>query len=181
MPEAPIHLRGERFVLRPWRPDDLDSLVEHANDERVSRGLRDRFPFPYTHTDGEAFLAGRVLKPGSVSLAIELDGQACGGIGLEQGVGERAHAAELGYWLGHACWGRGLMTRVVGLFAPWAMDHLRLYRLQATVADFNVGSARVLEKNGFLSEGVERCAIFKRGELHDLLRYALVGDRDTGG
>jgi hypothetical protein len=29
----------------------------------VSRGLRDRFPYPYTREDGEAFLAGRVLAP----------------------------------------------------------------------------------------------------------------------
>ncbi len=174
MPESAIRLRGEGFVLRPWRPEDLDSLVKHANDERVSRGLRDRFPFPYTRADGEAFLDGRVLNPAGISLAIERDGQPCGGIGLQQGVGERACGAELGYWLGHAFWGQGLMTRVVGLFAPWAMDHRELYRLQATVADFNVGSARVLEKNGFVHEGVERCAIFKRGELHDLLRYARV-------
>ncbi len=66
------------------------------------------------------------------------------------------------------------MTRVVEVFAPWAMDHLRLYRLQATVAAFNVGSARVLEKNGFQHEGVEHCAVYKRGQLHDLLRYARV-------
>ena len=63
------------------------------------------------------------------------------------------------------------MTRVVGLFAPWVMDELRLFRLQATVVDFNLGSARVLEKNGF-QEG--RCAVYKRGVLHDLRRFARV-------
>lgn len=174
MPDPAVVLRGEGFVLRPWAQDDLGSLVKHANDERVSRGLRDRFPFPYTQADGEAFLAGRVLKPGGISFAVVTEGEACGGVGLEQGVGERARSAELGYWLGHARWGQGLMTRVVEVFAPWAMDHLHLYRLQATVAAFNVGSARVLEKNGFQHEGVERCAVYKRGQLHDLLRYARV-------
>ncbi len=99
MPDPAIVLRGEGFSLRPWAQDDLASLVKHANDERVSRGLRDRFPFPYTQADGEAFLAGRVLKPGDISFAIEAGGEACGGVGLEQGVGERARSAELGYWL----------------------------------------------------------------------------------
>ena len=73
-----------------------------------------------------------------------------------------------------AYWGQGLMTRVVGLFAPWVMDELRLFRLQAGVVDFNLGSARVLEKNGFQEEGVDRCAVYKRGVLHDLRRFARV-------
>ncbi|GAB3057379.1 GNAT family N-acetyltransferase [Stenotrophomonas tumulicola] len=167
-------LQGNGFLLRPWRDGDLDDLLLHANDEQVSRGLRDRFPFPYGRADGEAFLAGRVLAPGTLNLAIEIDGHACGSIGAQQGTAERAHGAELGYWLGRAHWGNGHMTRVAGVFVPWVMDHLRLYRVQATVADFNLGSARVLEKNGFVQEGVERCAVYKRGQLHDLLRYARV-------
>lgn len=174
MPDPATVLRGDGFQLRPWRPDDLESLLHHANDADVSRGLRDRFPYPYTPEDGEAFLAGRVLTPGTLALAIEIDGQACGSIGAQQGSAERAHMAELGYWLGQAHWGRGLMTRVVGLFAPWVMDELRLFRLQATVVDFNLGSARVLERNGFQEEGVERCAVYKRGVLHDLRRFARV-------
>lgn len=167
-------LDGHGFRLRPWRPDDLESLLHHANDPDVSRGLRDRFPYPYTRADGEAFLAGRVLAPGTLALAIEIDGHACGSVGAQQGSAERAHMAELGYWLGQAHWGQGLMTRVVGLFAPWVMDELRLFRLQAGVVDFNFGSARVLEKNGFQEEGVDRCAVYKRGVLHDLRRFARV-------
>lgn len=174
MPDPTTVLRGDGFQLRPWRTDDLESLLRHANDAEVSRGLRDRFPYPYTREDGEAFLAGRVLAPGTLNLAIEIDGQACGSVGAQQGSAERGHMAELGYWLGQAYWGQGLMTRVVGLFAPWVMDELRLFRLQAGVVDFNLGSARVLEKNGFQEEGVDRCAVYKRGVLHDLRRFARV-------
>ncbi len=66
-------LHGDGFTLRPWHPDDLASLLHHANDPAVSRGLRDRFPYPYTREDGEAFLGGRVLAPGTLNLAIEID------------------------------------------------------------------------------------------------------------
>ena len=52
------------------------------------------------------------------------------------------------------------------------MRELALYRLQATVLDFNPASARVLPKNGFAEEGVQRCAVVKRGELHDLRLFA---------
>jgi RimJ/RimL family protein N-acetyltransferase len=158
--------------LRPWRSDDLDALVRHANDEQVARGVSDRFPHPYTREDGVRFLSGEVLPLQHV-FAIEIDGEACGGIGIHRvGEGERRHSAEFGYWLGRAHWGRGRMTRVVAAFAPWAMRELHLYRLHATVLDFNIASARVLSGNGFVEEGVMRCAVVKRGTLHDLRLFA---------
>ena len=169
-----VALRGEGFVLRPWRSDDLGALLEHANDIRIVRGLSDRFPHPYTREDGERFLAGDVVDLRDPVLAIEVDGQACGGIGARPGHGERRHGAEFGYWLGHSLWGRGLMTQVVALYAPWVMQQLALHRLQATVLDNNPASARVLQKNGFEEEGALRCAVVKFGELRDLRVFAKV-------
>lgn len=176
MPESArwgdVTLAGEGFVLRPWRGEDLDALLRHADDPAVERGLSSRFPSPYTRADGEAFLSGRVVDLRDPVFAIEMDGQACGGIGARCGTGERARSAELGYWLGQAHWGRGVMTRAVALYAPWVIDALRLHRLQATVFDFNIGSARVLARNGFAEEGVMRSAVFKHGRTHDLRLFA---------
>lgn len=165
-------LRGDGFVLRPWRSEDLDNLLAHADDPEVVRGLSDRFSHPYTRKDGERFLAGEVVDLSDPVFAIEVDGRACGGIGAHPGLGDRGRSAELGYWLGSALWGRGLMTRAVALYVPWAMETLGLYRLQATVLDGNPASARVLEKNGFEQEGVLRCAVVKRELPCDLLLFA---------
>jgi len=164
--------QGEGFALRPWRSDDLDALVQHANDERVSRGLSDRFPFPYTRDDGQRFLAGQAVDLGASVFAIEVAGQACGGVGIRPGHGERSHGADLGYWLGHACWGQGLMTRVLAAYVPWVMQAGRLTRLQASVLDASVASARVLLKSGFAEEGRLHAAVNKRGQLHDLRVFA---------
>jgi RimJ/RimL family protein N-acetyltransferase len=51
-----------------------------------------------------------------------------------------------------------------------------LYRLHATVLDFNAASARVLLKNGFVEEGMQRRAVFTRGKLHDLRSFARTRD-----
>ena len=165
-------LEGDGFVLRPWRAGDLDALVRHANDAEVERGLSDRFPHPYTRDDGQAFLSGRVVDLADPVFAIEIDGEACGGTGVRPGLGERRIGAEMGYWLARRYWNQGRMTRVVAMFAPWVMDALELSRLQATVLDFNTGSARVLQKNGFVEEGVLRDAVLKHGRLHDLRLFA---------
>lgn len=161
-----------RVRLRPWRADDLDSLVHHANDARIVRGLSARFPHPYTRVDGQAFLSGRVIDLSDPVFAIDIDGHAVGGIGLHPGKGERAIGAELGYWLGTAFWGQGLMTRIVGHVVPWAMQTLSLLRVQATVFDFNQASARVLEHNDFVEEGTMRRAARRDGVVHDLRLFA---------
>lgn len=168
-----VAIEGDGFVLRPWRVQDLESLVRHANDEQVSRAVSDRFPYPYTREDGVAFLSGKVEDLSSQPVfAIEIDGEACGGIRARPGAGERACGAEFGYWLGRDHWGRGVMTRVVARFAPWAMRTLSLHRLYATVLDSNPASAAVLLRNGFAEEGIQRCAAIKRGRLHDLRVFA---------
>jgi RimJ/RimL family protein N-acetyltransferase len=147
-PAVGIELAGDGFVLRRWRPDDLEALLKHADDARVSSMLSERFPHPYTRADGEDFLGGRVVDLGQPVLAIVIDGEAAGGIGLRRGSGERAHSAELGYWLGHAHWGRGLMTAAVSLLVPWAMREWRLSRVHAFALAHNQASARVRSNAG---------------------------------
>lgn len=157
-------------VLRPWRGDDLESLLAHANNAHVSRGLRDRFPFPYTRADGEAFLA---LPAGTEwRFAIEVDGCAVGGIGVRPGEDVHRIDAEVGYWLGEALWGRGIVSAALNTLVPRAFEQLDLERVHAGVYSNNPASMRVLEKAGFAREGVMRRAVVKRGEVLDLVMYA---------
>ena len=44
------------YTLRPWREDDLESLVNYANNYNISSKLTDAFPHPYTPENGKAFI-----------------------------------------------------------------------------------------------------------------------------
>lgn len=171
-----LQVHGGRVQLRRWQPDDLESLLLHADDAAVSRGLSTRFPCPYTRADGQAFLAGEVVRLDGPVFALVIDGQAVGGIGVDLGTGERRYSGALGYWLGQRYWGQGLMTGVVADFAPWAMQALGLNRLAAQVMANNPASARVLLKCGFIEEGTQRQAVFKDGQLQDMRCFARLGD-----
>lgn len=173
-PYADVRIAGDGFLLRAWRQEDLQALLRHADDPQVPRGLSDRFPHPYTRADGEAFLAGRVVDFGHPVFAIEIGGEACGGIAVRPHAGEKAHSAELGYWLGRRHWGRGHMTRVVAAYLDWVVPVLGLVRVEANVLDTNPASARVLEKSGFAEEGCRRAAIRKPDGLHDLRLFGRV-------
>jgi ribosomal-protein-alanine N-acetyltransferase len=171
-----FELSGAR--LRHWRRGDEASLVQHANNRNVWRNLRDMFPHPYTLAHAEEWLQRQAGQPESLDFAIEVDGQACGGIGLHPQTDVARRSAEIGYWLGEAYWGRGIVSEAVKAVSAYglAAPHLDLVRIYAHVFAWNPASMRVLEKAGFVREAVIRRAVTKDGETIDEVLYALVKD-----
>jgi RimJ/RimL family protein N-acetyltransferase len=183
-----MYLVRPNAVIRSWRDDDAPALARHANNRKIWANVRDRFPSPYTIEDAESWVrhCGRAVP--ATDFAIEVDGEAAGGIGVVLHDDVERVSAELGFWLGEAFWGRGVMTDAVSAFVPWAFQQFDLARIYANVFVFNVGSARVLEKAGFLREGLLRRAVIKQGEVIDEWLYAQVRDdlidrsqREAGG
>nr|KAJ3420208.1 hypothetical protein HK105_005964 [Polyrhizophydium stewartii] len=191
-----LQLGADQVRIRPWHEGLRDGLVRHANDARVSRFLRNRFPYPYTDETATNFFRMFATEPRPFVFAIvrvSPDGaeEAIGGMGLtfESPTEVHAHTAELGYWLGAAFWGKGIMTAVVRAFMrdfvePHRMSRqpVPLSRIVAFVDTSNVGSAKVLRANGFEDEGVMRRYSFKHGVYSDALILARVYDDgdDTG-
>lgn len=161
-------------TLRHWKQGDEHSLVRHASNRRVSRNLRDEFPSPYTLADARWWIQhAATLKPG-LALAIVVEGQAVGGIGLILRDDIYRRSAEIGYWLGEEFWGRGIMTEAVQTVTEYAFAHYDLCRIYAGVFEFNSGSMRVLEKAGYQFEARHRKAVTKDGQTFDELIYACV-------
>jgi RimJ/RimL family protein N-acetyltransferase len=167
-------LQGDRCALRPWRMSDAEALVRHANNINVARQLRDRFPHPYTRGAAQAFLrfAGTSDRP--TNLAIEVDGEAAGGVGYVPGADVERYSAEVGYWLGESLWGRGIVTDAVVLLTAHVFETENLLRCFALPFADNTGSIRVLEKAGYALEGILRSSSVKFGLPRDQAIYARV-------
>src|SRR5262245_53405266 len=98
----------ERSKVRSWRESDAESLARHANDRRIARNLRDRFPHPYGLDDARRFIEHATSADPETVFAIEVDGEAAGGIGLMLHTDVERVGAEIGYWLGAAHWNKGI-------------------------------------------------------------------------
>ena len=165
------------FTVRGWSPTDAPSLAHHANDRRIWRNLRDRFPHPYGLAEAEAFLAIATTMSPVTYFAIEIDGEAVGGIGYELHKDVERVAAEIGYWLGTNFWGRGTMTAALGAVTAYAFgQHPGLERVYAVPFDWSTASVRVLEKAGYRLEGRMGRSAIKDGEVVDQLLYAILRD-----
>jgi RimJ/RimL family protein N-acetyltransferase len=166
-------LRSERCTLRPYRADDANWLPTLANDVEVARWTSASFPYPYTQRDADAWVALAASERPINSFVIEARGRPAGGIGLRPQSGEGYGVAECGYWLGRPFWGRGLATEALRLILPYAFAERRLRRLEAYVFATNPTSARVLDKCGFVREGILREAVTDReGAVLDAWLYS---------
>ena len=165
---------GDGLLVRPWRRDDLDALLRHANNPKIAANLRDQFPHPYTRRDGIDYLnfVRSVTVP--MSFAMEYDGEAVGGIGFKLGIDIARLSVEMGYWLAEPYWGRGLTTRAVTAASDWAFDGYKIVRVFATTFSHNVASMRVLEKAGFEREGLLRRSAIKNGVVLDQVMFSKV-------
>jgi ribosomal-protein-alanine N-acetyltransferase len=168
-------LQCNRCLIRDWARSDRDSLVRYANNRDVWRNLAERFPHPYTEADADAWFATLDGMAERTHWAIEVGGEAVGGIGVDLGKDIYAKTAHFGYWLGEPFWRRGIMTEAVKAASAHAMSYFDLVRLEAPVFESNPASMRVLEKAGFVREAVLHRAVYKDGRILDTVLYALVG------
>ena len=166
-----MEIQCKQSLLRPWRIDDAQSLFICANNSKVSENLRDVFPFPYTLSDAEFFIKSIASATDNLILAIEINGQAVGSIGIIPQTDVYRRNAELGYWLGEPYWGRGIVSEAVTAIAYYTFQHFDIHRIYASVFDRNIASIRVLEKCGFAREAVHYKSVVKKNIVMDEYLY----------
>src|SRR6267378_968639 len=171
-PKTMIEIKREQFTLREWRPGDAESLAQHANNVKVSRNLHDAFPHPYTLADAESWIKQTSAATSGMIFAIVVDGQAVGGIGLHPGKDVERRTAAIGYWLGEEFWGRGIATEALAAVTAYAFSKFDIERLEAFVFEWNLPSARVLEKAGYTLEAKLKKRVTKAGRTVDCFLYA---------
>lgn len=161
-------------VIRSWRPQDIPSLVRQANNRRVWRNLKDRFPHPYTTADAEQWIRQATEDTPETQFAIAIEDEIVGGTGLDLQTDVFRRSAEIGIWLGEPYWGRGIATEAVRAMTSFAFAHFDVCRIFAGVFEWNPTGMRVLEKAGYSFEGRLRKSVTKDGQTIDQMLYAIV-------
>jgi RimJ/RimL family protein N-acetyltransferase len=159
-------------ILRPWQKNDAASLVIHANNRRVWRNLTDSFPHPYTQADAQFWVRYASQPIGkNLYLAIAVDGQAVGGIGVDEQAGIYQKTGLFGYWLGERYWGQGIATSAAQSLVRHLTQLGWFIRLEANVFAWNPASMRVLQKAGFRQVGCLRQSVFKDNTVTDSVLF----------
>lgn len=174
-----MNIQLKDCLIRYWEKEDAPAIAKYANNRKIWMNLRDYFPHPYHISHAKAFLDNVAGQQPITFFAIANDQKAIGSIGLMMGEDVHRYTAELGYWLAEPFWGRGIMTEVVSKFTEVAFEKFRLNRIFAEPYKNNKASVRVLEKSGFVFEGILRANVCKDGKILDQYLYAKIRDGVT--
>lgn len=152
-------------------PAEIQAL---ANNPLIAQNLRNVFPSPYSVENAVQFL--ELEKQGSLGhvFAIYSGEQFAGIARVVQQSDVYKNNAEIGYWLGQPFWGQGVATATVKLLLDYAFNQLGLYRVFAGVFEHNKASMKVLEKNGFVLEAIQKSAVHKNGQTIDDYQYRIL-------
>ncbi|MEI8204505.1 MAG: GNAT family protein [Bacteroidota bacterium] len=159
------------YKLRPWKYDDLESLHQNADNSNINKFMSDGFPT--TIEKWKSFIDFTLKDQTILYLAIEINGQAVGGIGINPQKDIARNNAELGYWLAQEYWGKGIMTNAIKDIVRLGFEKFSINRIYAKPFETNIASHKVLEKAGFVLEARFHKTVIKNSELLDELIYAI--------
>jgi ribosomal-protein-serine acetyltransferase len=157
MPVFPDELAADGIVLRAPVHEDVPILaaafldpvlggeagLPPLDEEQLHAVLDEQLPL---------WRASGQLVP--YAIADIQSGELLGGVTLRQ-LDATRHTIEIGYWLFARARGRGVATQAVGTLLDWLFAN-GIYRVEAVVRTGNAPSERVLERNGFVREGIKR-------------------------
>jgi len=175
IPLEPV-LEREDLRLRPLRQDDIDDLFALQSDTRVMR----YWSFPaWTRREQAAERIEKLARDREnaefYTWAVTLDGadRLVGTVSLFA-ISREHRRAEIGYALASSLWGRGIATRMLRVAIDFAFGTLDLWKLEADIDPRNEASCRLVERVGFVREGLLRERWRVAGEVTDSAMYGLL-------
>lgn len=169
-------IETDRLILRQVTKDDAESILEYLSDKDVMKhyGLE---PFKSIDDalDEISWYQSIFEKKTGIRWGITLKGQdrvigSCGFLNIFP----QHYRSEVGFELSKEYWGKGIASEAFEAVIRYGFEKLNLQRIQALIEPPNISSQNLVERKGFIKEGLLRNYEFTCGKFDDLLMYALL-------
>lgn len=170
-------LETDRLMLRPLRHTDALPIQAAASAHSIA-DTTISIPHPYPEREAESYIHRQLaaLTVGqAVTFAIDHKAEStwCGLIEVRE-IDPEHSQAELSFWIAVERWGQGYMSEALPPILNFGFNDLGLNRLYAYHMLRNPGSGKVLQKNGFVQEGILRQRVRKWGVFEDVALWAVL-------
>lgn len=162
-------LKGENVYFKPLSIHDVMEIHSYASDREVKRFIGWKLMNSPDETRDYVEMMINREEAGThmyASIVLKSTGRIIG-TGMLFNFDKEANQAEIGYVFHREYWGKGYGTESVALMSDFAFDVLKLHKLHASVASANIGSSRILQKNGYIIEGQLKDHFFIEGKYYD--------------
>jgi len=171
-----LPLQTERLLLRPLVPEDAQALFGIFSDPLVVRWgsspawteMSQADEFVQRAADAQA--AGTSLR---LALVRREDDRLIGQCTL-YAVSDQNRRAEMGYTMASDSWGRGYMNEALHALIDYGFETLDMIRIEADIDPRNTASARLIERMGFVREGLLRERWHVGSDVQDSALYGLL-------
>lgn len=163
-------LQTERLILRPVQPDDAEAMFDYLRDEETVRFITVPPVKTVTEVIENSIQSYFMLDPIG-KLAIVYDQKMIGTIDLR--LNEAHRQAEIGYVLNKRYWGQGIMPEAAQAILAVGFDQLQLVRIFSEHDTRNPKLGWVMTKIGMQQEGVALKSQIIKGEIVDMVHYAI--------
>lgn len=162
------------LALKPFNAHrHRDTLLDLLRRDEIAQALP--LPFPFLQDDADRYLK-QFEKKGMSNwlLTLEKDNVPIGFVGY--GMANYKHIAQCYYWITPQMQGRGYGKTMIDLLCQKIFSETDFMRLQALVEPHNSASAKTLEANGFVREGMLRRYFYHytKDEYLDVDLYARI-------
>jgi len=179
--EFPV-LETERLRLRKITEQDAPNLMEYLSDEEVMKhyGLE-----PFESIEDalseirwyESLLSDQSGIRWGISL--KHDDRIIGSIGFHRYVPQH-HRVEIGFEISKDYWGKGIANEALNEVLAYGFENFPIQRIEALIEPENLASQKLVERHGFVREGLLRKYEYTRGKYDDLYMYSLLRDDVRG-
>lgn len=169
-------IETKRVILREVTTADAADMLSYLSDENVVKHMG-LVPFQTAedvldeiswyqciYNEGTGIRWGITLKD---------SGQVIGSCGFLNML-PKHYRAEVGYELSKDYWGKGIASEALEAVVTYGFHHFQFERIQALIEPANVSSQKLVERQGFIREGLLRHYEYTCGKFDDLFMYSIL-------
>ncbi|MDD3036658.1 MAG: GNAT family protein [Bacteroides sp.] len=172
--ESPT-LHTERLLLRPFVENDAEQVFICCQNPNLGNNAGWK-PHETFEESKEILQTVFIGQENIWAIILKEKQQLIGSIGIvPDPKRENPQARMLGYWLDELHWGHGYMTEAVQTVLEYSFTKIKISLITANCYPHNERSQNVLQKNGFIYEGIlHQAELIYNGQIYDHQCYYLL-------
>lgn len=169
-----MNLIGKKLILRELKESDMKLLNDMINDSNIENNIVG-WSKPVTMAEQISWYQNLKNDLNIRYIISDIDNtESAFGTGIISKIDNKNRSCSIDIKIAKEYQGKGYGKETIAILCDYIFNELNLNRIYVNILEYNKGSQKIFESNGFKKEGEQRQAIYKNGKYNDLFIYGLI-------